>query len=143
MKEVSNIQFEFYVLNYNFNKRKIEMFNIFNNIRVQEWAEKAVRKYLRNPKRFTFTSYTKNEEVIYGFDGFVKELDRIIRHEEWSRRQYEISVSDAFTTDCEKLEKWDCYQQCKPNMEMIAREVIHAYRLQKKKEGEQYKNFKE
>ena len=47
------MQFEFYVLNYDTNRNKVEMFNIFNNIRVQEWAEKAVRKYLRAPKKFT------------------------------------------------------------------------------------------
>ena len=130
-----DIQFHYCVLNYNINKRKIEMFNIFNNIHVQERTEIAVRKYLRNPKGFTFTSYFKNEEV-YGFDGFVKELDRIIRHEEWSRCEYEISCGYAFETDCYKLKKWGCYQQCKPNMEMIAREVIFQYKQYKKKESE-------
>lgn len=136
MKEVSNIRFEFYVLNYNLNKRKVEMYNIFNNIRVQEWAEVAVKKYLRNPKKFTFTSYIKTEEEVYGFDGFVKELDRIIRCEEWCRCEYEVCCGDAFESDCSRLEKWDCYQQCKPNMEMIAREVIFQYKQHKKKEND-------
>jgi len=132
---VSNIQFEFYVLNYNFNKRKVEMFNIFNNIYVQEWTEKEVRNYLRSPKNYVYTSYFDKEEI-YGFDGFVKELDRIIRCEEWSRSEYEIGCGYAFETDYSKLEKWDCYQQCKPNMEMIAREVIFQYKQYKKKESE-------
>ena len=112
------------------------MYNIFNNIYVQEWTEKAVRKYLQNPKKFAFTHCTKNKEVIYGFDGFVKELDRIIRCEEWSRIEYEIGCGYAFENDYSKLEKWDCYQQCKPNMEMIAREVIFQYKQYKKNEGE-------
>lgn len=133
MKEVSNIQFEFYVLNYDFNRRKIKMYNIFNNIHVQEWTEKAVRKYLRNPKKFTFVPYIKDGEEVYGFDGFVKELDRIIRCEEWSRTEYEIGCGYAFENDYTNLEKWDCYQQCKPNMEMIAREVIFQYKQHKKK----------
>ena len=48
-----------------------------------------------------------------------------------------MSVGDAFEKDCKKLEKWDCYGQAKPNMKMIAREVIWQYKQQKKtKDGE-------
>ena len=126
------MQFEFYVLNYDFNGRKVEMFNIFNNILVQEHTEKAVRKYLRSPKNFVYKSFHKDVEPIYGFDALVKEIDRIIHWQEWSRREYEISVADAFTTDCSKLEKIDCYYQAKPNMEIITREVIYQYKQQNK-----------
>ena len=124
------MKFEYYVLNYNFNKRKVEAYNIFNNIHVQEWTEKTIRKYLRNPKKFSYKQYNKDEETIYGFDALVRELDRTIAWQECGRREYEISVGDAFTTDCNKLSKWDCYQQAKPNIEMIAREVIYQYKQQ-------------
>lgn len=63
-------------------------------------------------------------------------MDSIIRCEEWSRRQYEISVSDAFETDIDNFEKWDCYMQAKPNMVIIAHEVIRQYKEQLKKESE-------
>ena len=125
------MQFEYYVLNYDCNAKKIVPFNIFRNIHVQEWTEKAVRKYLRSPKNFTYKSFD-GKEILHGFDAFVKELDGIIKSEEWSRREYEVSVGDAFETDCEKLEKWDCYGQAHMNMEMIAREVIWQYKEQKK-----------
>ena len=130
------MQFEFYVLNYDTNRKKVINYNIFNNILVQEWTEKAVRKYLRAPKKFSYTPLGKDEETIYGFDALVKEIDGIIKWGEWSRREYEISVGDAFTTDCNKLEKWDCYMQAKPNMVMIAHEVIRQYKKQLKKENE-------
>ena len=126
------MQFEFYVLNYDCNRKKVINYNIFNNIRVQEWTEKAVRKYLRAPKKFSYTPFGKDAETIYGFDAFVREMDSIIRCEEWSRRQYEISVSDAFETDIDNLEKWDCYMQAKPNMVIIAHEVIRQYKEQLK-----------
>lgn len=126
------MQFEFYVLNYDCNKRKVEMFNIFRNIHVQECTEKAVKKYLRSPKNFKYESFHKDIEPIYGFEALVKEIDSIIRWQEWSRRQYEISVSDAFETDIDNLEKWDCYMQAQPNVEMITREVIYQYKQQKK-----------
>ena len=99
------MQFEFYVLNYDFNKKKVVNYNIFNNIRVQEWTEKAVRKYLRSPKKFKYESFF-NKEVIYGFDALVREIDGIIKWGEWSKREYEIGVCDAFETDINKLEKW-------------------------------------
>lgn len=131
------MQFEYYVLNYDCNKNKVIPFNIFRNINVQEWTEKAVRKYLRSPKNYKLERNYRNEEPVYGFDALVKEIDSIIAWQERGRREYEISVSDAFTTDCDKLEKWDCYMQAKSNMEMITREVIRQYKEQlKTKDGE-------
>lgn len=108
-------KFEFYVLNYDFNRRKVYNFNIFNNINVYDWTLKAVRKYFQNEKSFPLAD-------------LVKEIDSIIQWQEWSRRQYEISVGDAFETDVNKFEKWDCYEQAKPNIEFIVDMCIKRYR---------------
>ena len=131
---VNVIQFKYYVLNYNHNEQKVKPYNIFNNVYVQEYTEKAIRKYLRNPKKFTYKSFD-GKEVIYGFNAFVKELDGIIQWQEWGRSEYEMSCGYKFETDCNKLQSTDCYEQCKPNMGMIAREVIWQYKQQKKKDG--------
>ena len=78
------MQFEYYVLNYDCNKKKVENFNIFRNCLVQEYTEKAVRKYLRAPKKYKHIVQHENkflgrEEIaIYGFNALVKEIDRII-----------------------------------------------------------------
>ena len=128
------MQFEYYTLNYDCNAKKIVPFNIFRNIHVQEWTEKAVRKYSRSPKNFTYKSFN-GKEILHGFDALVKELDGIIAWQEHWRREYEISVGDLFETDCNKLEKWDTYSQAKPNMVIIAHEVIRQYKEQKKKDG--------
>ena len=156
------MQFEFYVLNHDFNRNKVEMFNIFRNIYVQERTEKAIRKYLRSPKNFKYESFF-NKEVVYGFDGLCKEIESIFRHELWSRCEYEIAVGSHFITEISdvvrevergniavenlydelkkidsrnsKLEKWDCFGQAKPNIPMIVREVIYQYKEQLKKEG--------
>lgn len=131
------MRFEYYVLNYDCNRQKVINYNIFNNVNVQEYTEKAVRKYLRSPKNYKFERSYRNEEPVYGFDALVKEIDSIIAWQEHGRREYEVSVGDAFETDCEKLEKWDCYGQAKPNMKMITYEVIRQYKEQKKaKDGE-------
>ena len=131
------MQFEYYVLNYDYNANKIVPFNIFRNIHVQEWTEKAVRKYLRSPKNFTYKSFD-GKEILHGFDALVREIDGIVKCEEWSRREYEVSVGDAFETDINNYEKWDTYSQTKPNMAIIAHEVIRQYKEQKKevKDGE-------
>ena len=50
------MQFEFYVLNYNFTKHEVEMFNIFNNHIVNDNVLNIVKKYLRSPKKFTYTT---------------------------------------------------------------------------------------
>ena len=133
-----DLQFEYYVLNYDCNKRKVENFNIFQNCLVQEYTEKAVKKYLRSPKNYKYVVQHKNdflgreEIVIYGFDALVKEIDSIIKWREWSKREYEISVGDAFETDINKLEKWDTYSQAHPNAEIIAYTVIRQYKEQLK-----------
>ena len=75
------MQFEYYVLNYDCNAKKIVPFNIFRNIHVQEWTEKAVRKYLRSPKNFTYKSFD-GQEILHGFDALVKELHGIIKWQE-------------------------------------------------------------
>lgn len=135
-KGSDSLQFEYYVLNYDCNKKKVIPFNIFRNINVQESTEREIKKYLRNLKNYVYKSFDGQEEI-YGFDGLVKEIDHIIKWQEWSRREYEVSVGDAFETDCEKLEKWDCYGQAALNMKMITHEVIRQYKEQKKaKDGE-------
>ena len=135
------MQFEYYVLNYDTNKKKVINYNIFNNINVQEHTEKAVKKYLRAPKKYKHIVQYKNdflgreEIVVHGFDALVKEIDSIIRWQEWSRREYECSVGDAFETDINNYEKWDTYSQAKPNMAIITHEVIRQYKEQLKKEA--------
>ena len=125
------------------------MFNIFNNILVQERTEKAVKKYLRNPKKFKYIIQYENkildkEEIaIYGFEALVREIDRTIAWQCFARREYECSIGDAFTTDCNKLEKIDCYMQAKPNMEIISHTVIRQFKEQKKKECEKSESIKE
>ena len=100
---------KFYVLNYDFNKKKVVHFNIFNNIHVYESTLELIDDY--NDKK-------------YSFDEFVKELLKIVQWEEWSRRQYEISVGDAFETDLDKFEKWDCFEQFRPNARMFAHYLL-------------------
>ena len=126
------MQFEYYVLNYNPNAKKIEPFNIFRNCYVQEYTEKAIKKYLRSPKNYKYERY--GEDTLYGFEGLCQDIERIIQWQEWSRREYEISVGDAFEKDCDYLEKWDCYMQAKSNIPMIARECIYQYKQQRKEQ---------
>ena len=130
------MKFEYYVLNYNFNKKCVENFNIFDNISLNKATEKEVRKYLRSPKKYCYIKHglwVGEHNYIYGFDGLCEAIKALIMWQEWTRREYEISVGDAFETDLNKFEKWDCYEQCLPNIPMIAREVIYQYKQNIKK----------
>lgn len=121
--------FKFYVLNYDHNTKKIDAFNIFNNLRVYRRTMEEVKKYCEQKDKYEYIRYELNHtDKFYGFIAFVECLDKIIQCEEWSRREYEISVADAFENDLSKFEKLDCYQQAHPNMELIAREVIRSYK---------------
>lgn len=115
--------FKFYALNYDVNHHKIVYYNIFNNITVHERTFKAVKKYNRFRNKAKYSKF--DGTCLYGFEGFCEELRSIIMSEEWGRCEYEIMVGDLFASN---TEKWDCYGQVKPNIEMIAREVIYQYK---------------
>lgn len=120
--------FEFYVLNWDNNRKKVVNFNIFRNRHVYEHTLSEVKKYVRNPKTYCYVPFTMGEELIYGFEAFCRELASIIRWQECSRCEYEICVGDHMSEDISQYEKWDCYQQASPNIEIIAREVIYQYK---------------
>lgn len=161
------MKFEYYVLNYDCNRKKVYQFNVFQNIHVQEWSEKAVKKYLRAPAKYKFIKqYSRpwdgtDEVAIYGFEALCAEIRSILMNQCWSRREYEICVTDAFTYEiCDivkdldkydnledlkqklidierknaKLEKWDCFQQCELNIPIITREIIWQYKQQLKED---------
>lgn len=124
--------FKFYVLHYDHIAKKVDAYNIFNNLKVYRRTMEEVERYCRLEDEYKYVRHGLNHtDVLYGFEAFVKNLDGIIQCEEWSRREYEISVADAFENDLSKFEKWDCYQQAHPNMEIIAREVIKNYKESK------------
>ena len=129
------MKFEYYVLNYNWNEKCVENFNIFNNITLNDAVEKEVRTYLRSPKKYYYMKHglwVGENTYIYGFDGLCETIKSLIMWQEWGRVEYEISVGDAFEDDLDNFEKWDCYKQCIPNIPMITREVIWQYKQQLK-----------
>lgn len=128
---MEDVKLKYYVLNYDINRKKVINFNIFQNWVLNDAVVKEVRKYIRAPKNYRYDDYLK-KETSYGFEALCKEIQGLIMWQEWGRCEYEIGVCDAFEDDCDKIEKWDCYEQCKPNIEMITREVIYQYKRYKK-----------
>lgn len=150
--------FEYYVLNYNRNSKKIERFNIFRNWFVYEKTVKEIRKYLRSPKKYRYSSYRNGE--LFGFDALCEKFRTILMSEEWSRCEYEIAAGSIFIREIkdvlhlmdreeisredvydklvelnkvnESLEKWDCFQQAELNIPMIVRECIYQYKKEAK-----------
>lgn len=105
-------KFEFYVLNYDHSAKKVVNFNIFQNSVLQQRTEELLEQYY-------------NKQIDY--DTFKEQLLKNIKWQEWSRYEYEISVGMAFEEDCSKLDKWDCYAQAEPNIELIADMCIKRY----------------
>lgn len=99
---------KWYVLNYDFNGKKVENFNIFRSVRFVEGVQVLLEHYIT-------------------FEDFVEKLESELRYTFWSKREYEISVSDAFETDLNKYEKIDVYSQVKPNVRILAKYIIDNY----------------
>ena len=97
---------EWYVLNYDFNKKQIIKFNIFNNIKFYS----GVKELLEN--------YTD-------IDDFISGLTSLLRYCFWCKREYEISVGDAFENDLDKYVKLDIFEQVIPNVKVLAYYIIN------------------
>lgn len=96
---------QWYVLNYDFNKRKIEYYNIFNH----SYFIKCIQDLLDN-----FTT----------MENFIVELDKKLMYCFWSKREFEISIGDAFETDINQYVKFDVYSQIKPNITILAKYIL-------------------
>lgn len=99
---------EWYVLNYDFNGKKVENFNIFKNSRFLECLEKTLKHF----------KDTNDYEV------FKNELKTDLMYCFWSKREYEISVGDAFENNLDMFEKIDVYSQVLPNLDNLAMYLI-------------------
>jgi hypothetical protein len=106
------MEFEYYVLNYDFHQKKVIPYNIFNNHDINLIAHELVEMYA-------------NGEIT--FAEFVCEFDKAVKARLWSRREFEISVGDAFVEDINQLEKWDCYAQVHPNIELVVLSIIRVF----------------
>lgn len=104
-----------YVLNYDFNKKQVVDFNIFNNWRFAEAVEEAVDIY-----------YKQNLTI----EDLIEKIDSVAKWQFWSRREYEISVGDLFEQDLDKYEKIDVYRQIAKNIENLTIYVLNKYNTQ-------------
>ena len=99
-------ELEWYVLNYDFNRKKVEYFNIFNN----NYFTKCVEELVEN-----FTT----------LEDFISLLEKKLMYCFWSKREYEIFVGDAFEENVDNYEKIDVYSQVKPNIKALAKYIIN------------------
>ena len=97
---------EWYVLNYDFNKKQIVKFNIFNNIKFYSGVKELLEDYT-------------------DIDDFVSGLTSLLRYCFWCKREYEISVGDAFENDLDKYVKLDIFEQVIPNVKVLAYYIIN------------------
>lgn len=101
---------EWYVLNYDFNRRKIYNFNIFNHWRFCEDVDRLLAEFNTDGD----------------FNKFCRGLDSELKYYFRHRREYEISVGDAFEENLDRYEKYDVYSQLSPNLIALAYYIIHS-----------------
>lgn len=104
---------EYNVLIHDFNSQKLKPFNIFTHRHIYNMAKKiseAYNKKLINRK--------EAKEILNG----------ALKYALWARREYEISVGDAFETNLDKYKKIDAYYQSHMNIDVILNMVIRELR---------------
>lgn len=96
---IKNKKLEWYVLNYNFNKKKVVQYNIF----YQDFIDGLYKEY-------------KKKNILTKDD--LKEFIKRYCFNYMGRREYEIMVGDLFD-DIDNCEKIDVYTQVMMNIDRI------------------------
>lgn len=112
-RKMKMLKLEFYTLNYDFNRKKVINYNIFQNKYVYDAAVKAVVRYMTGAINYC---------------EYIEAIKKGIALEMHGRVQYEISVNDAFPKNLEDSQKISVYEQVKDNIEVIAQYVYMAAR---------------
>lgn len=102
---------EWYVLNYNFNEKKVEYFNIFRSCRFSDGVEELLENFV-------------------SFEDFSEKLNRLLRYCFWCKAEYEIMVGRLCEEDTNKYTKVDIYSQVKPNIRVLAKYILDEYNKQ-------------
>lgn len=100
---------EYYVLNYDWNRKKLYNFNIFDSIRFSEFLEKDFEDYKENGRNY---------------ETFKEEVRKDLMSAFWSKREYELFIGDAFDTNIDNYEKVDVYSQVLPNLDILVKYII-------------------
>lgn len=99
---------KFYALNYDWNKKKLYQFNIFDNIYFNEEIKKAIQDYNDN----------------YNYNVFKETIRRKLQYCFWCKREYELFIGDAFDENLDNYEKVDVYSQVLPNLDILCNYIL-------------------
>ena len=102
-----------YVFNYDWNTNEVIIYDVCHILRFDHCKKELLA-------------------VIKNRDKFEERLKQLCKYYFWSRREYEISIGDAFETDCSRLEKFDIWDQLELNWTQFVNYIFNNY---KKKEG--------
>lgn len=108
---------EYFVYRYDIGLRQLVLFNIFETSVVRKLTELAVEEYLKAPELYRFKE-SFGDKVYSGFEAFCEKLRVILLSELADRLEYKVHIENK---------SFDCFEQCEPNIKIIAREVIWQY----------------
>lgn len=106
----TNIKLEWNVLVYDFNKKQVKPFNIFNSDFVK-----------------SLSIYLNNLNTPINLEDIKTYIDKWARYNYWSRTEFEINISDMFS-QCQSV-KVDVYYQIKMNIDRILDYVVKELKI--------------
>lgn len=106
---------EFYVLNYDWNKKKLYNFNIFNSSKFNDYVKSDFENYKMNGRNY---------------EDFKEEVRKDLMSAFWSKREYELSIGDAFDTNLDNYEKIDAYSLIVPNLDILVKYIIDNWDIE-------------
>lgn len=104
---------EFYVLNDDFNNKKIVKYNVLSRLDLDD-----IKKKLKN-------------KTIHDYASFKEYIDKEFKYYYRSRSEYEILVGGLFSKNYEKI---DIYTQAVMNLDLIVKYVLEELDIKFKEE---------
>jgi hypothetical protein len=111
--KVKNIKPVWNVMCWDFNREKIEIYNILSNQFLQELHKEIVKKK-------TITNYNELKE----------RMRRRFLHDYWSKSECEILVGGLFSKSFSQFQKIDMYYQIMLNLDRIVEYVINICKIE-------------
>ena len=112
-----NVKLEWYAMDYNWNKQKVEFINVLR--------DDLVERIQNGMKKKDFSIDKKIETL----DDLKTVVQRELMYHFWAKAEYEITVGDLFPKTVEELEKVSIYDQLKPNLDRIVEYINNEMEL--------------
>ena len=117
--KIKNVKLEWYILQHDFNNKKMTMENVFEWNGYPEEIAKKIRKGAKDKWK-----------PVTDYDSFKDYIKGELMYHYWSKSEREFKAGGLFTKDDEYMDKIDGWFQLEPNLDNICNMIIKEMKIE-------------